>query len=632
MAFGKQGAQLFGLGAGRGSGIPGLPAQTFQLGAYSNNLTSSETWLGAPFDYQLGFIRNSSWANMRTDASNAAAASYTRPQYWAVALTPGLTATPVTTLANVGAGSNDADITYIAQQLLLTQAGGTIWIRPGWEMNGNFYPWTQGGTTQSQLDYVAAFQKWVTLFRAVSSRFKFSFCVNLGSTNGTDHLDPTLAYPGDSYVDAIEGDVYFDIGSTSSASALWGFYKAASAGLDWLVAYAATHSKPCGIVETGINSDTYSPIIDNLAAYAVSSSLARISYWESNDNFSAKLSANQYPNSATAFIADFGKPVITSASSATGDISGTFTQVLTASKAVTWQIVGGANKSKFSISGSNLQIIGPAVGTYVVQVRAVDSRDQYVLQTFTATIVAAYVFTNTEASAYVARMGVQPNYTRKGLIDTFIGSLKSGSVYSALDTLHIFAAHDGTAGLLNVIGASNTATGANSPTFTTDRGYTGSGTAYVTLNRPANTAGSYGTNAGHLSCWELTNLANDTASCGHGSAQICSRDSTSHFQGLVNSFTNNTGIASASGNGHWIANRTTSAAQQYYKNGASIGSDTNASNNAPGAGSWVACTANTSFPAARQIAIMTTGGSLDATKSAALYNACQTYLHAIGAV
>ena len=373
-----------------------------ELGAYSNNLTASETWLGTPFDFQVGFIRDSSWANMRSDAAAAAAgAPYTRPTFWAIGLTPGLTATPVTSLASIAGGSNDADITFIAQQLLLTQASGDIWVRPGWEMNGDFYPWTIGGGLHT--DFANAFIKWVTLFRAVSSRFKCSFCVNLTNINVPGgHFDPVLAYPGDSYVDAIEGDVYFDVNLQPDGGALFGYYKdVADRGLTWLYTFANTHSRPWGVIEWGINSDTatYWPIIDLMYNFLVANGASRSGYWDSNDNFSGKLSNNQYPTAATRFIADFGKPIITSAATASVAGGDAFSWPLTAGHTiVVWQIIGGADSSKFLISGSNLTMAAKDFSAptdvggnnvYDVQIRAVDARQQVsATQNFAVTVTA----------------------------------------------------------------------------------------------------------------------------------------------------------------------------------------------------------------------------------------------------
>jgi hypothetical protein len=88
----------------------------------------------------------------------------------------------------------------------LVQAGyKRIYLAPGWEMNGDWYPWSINGSNQSQ--FVAAFQH-------VSN-----YCHNYG--NGSDirmvwnpssmfpgSYDYNTFYPGDQYVDVIGLDIY----------------------------------------------------------------------------------------------------------------------------------------------------------------------------------------------------------------------------------------------------------------------------------------------------------------------------------------------------------------------------------------------------------------------------------------
>lgn len=88
---------------------------------------------------------------------------------------------------------------------------------------------------------------------------------------------------------------------------------------------------------------------------------------------------------------------------------------------------------------------------------------------------SGYSYNNTEAETFVNAMTVEPDDTRKGLIDDFIGGLKTDGIYTKLGFLYILAAHDEQAARLNVLNpASNALTG--SPTFTTDRGFTSDGT------------------------------------------------------------------------------------------------------------------------------------------------------------
>jgi hypothetical protein len=88
---------------------------------------------------------------------------------------------------------------------------------------------------------------------------------------------------------------------------------------------------------------------------------------------------------------------------------------------------------------------------------------------------------HTEAQALFAQISSQPDATRKGVINTLIGSMKSASIWTKFDFLYVLAAHDSqTAGLNWINPGTSTLTPTNSPTFTADRGYQGNGSnAYL---------------------------------------------------------------------------------------------------------------------------------------------------------
>jgi hypothetical protein len=94
---------------------------------------------------------------------------------------------------------------------------------------------------------------------------------------------------------------------------------------------------------------------------------------------------------------------------------------------------------------------------------------------------AAY---SAEAEALFAAMTVQPDTTRKGVIDTFIKTMIADGIWAKLDVLWVLRAHDAQAGRLNwKTPASFALTAVNSPTFTVDRGYTGdASTKYLNTN------------------------------------------------------------------------------------------------------------------------------------------------------
>lgn len=78
--------------------------------------------------------------------------------------------------------------------------GTEILLRPGWEMNGTWYPWCR------KADYAAAWRYLVNRMRAKgAANVRFVWCVN--ALYGTES-DPAAYYPGDAYVDYVGIDGY----------------------------------------------------------------------------------------------------------------------------------------------------------------------------------------------------------------------------------------------------------------------------------------------------------------------------------------------------------------------------------------------------------------------------------------
>lgn len=99
---------------------------------------------------------------------------------------------------------------------------------------------------------------------------------------------------------------------------------------------------------------------------------------------------------------------------------------------------------------------------------------------------------DSDAQAYfdaiVTNGGSDPDTTRKNLINDLVTGLKSDSIWSKVTALYLFAAHDSVAARVNIKTPTNLASAVNSPTFTTDRGYTGDAvSAHVDTNLTAST-------------------------------------------------------------------------------------------------------------------------------------------------
>ncbi len=251
----------------------------------------------------------------------------------------------------------------------------------------------------------------------------------------------------------------------------------------------------------------------------------------------------------------------------------------------------------------------------------------------------SYSFVNAEASAYVAAMSVQPDDTRKELIDTYVGALKSSGVWPALDILYVLASHDSQAAKLNLKApasfvAVNVGAG---PTFVADRGFTsnGSSTALDTQWVPNTNGVNFTLNDASQWVWCLTNAQSNQRAIGGNSGSpagfICPRSTTDAVIAQMNS-----GSAQTLGAGSFTTSvgftgyqRRAAGAMAVFKDGVSAATATAAASSRATQSQWICGGNNNSFDP-RQIAIAAWGASLN-TLEAGFYNATLAYLQGVGA-
>ena len=99
--------------------------------------------------------------------------------------------------------------------------------------------------------------------------------------------------------------------------------------------------------------------------------------------------------------------------------------------------------------------------------------------TLSGTLVAEPTYLGgDETAAIIAAMTVKPNAARTTAIDNLVYALKNGGVWAKLDVLYVLAAHHEQAGRINWKNPGTfDLTAGNSPSFTTDTGFTGSTSA-----------------------------------------------------------------------------------------------------------------------------------------------------------
>lgn len=247
-----------------------------------------------------------------------------------------------------------------------------------------------------------------------------------------------------------------------------------------------------------------------------------------------------------------------------------------------------------------------------------------------------------EATALFAAMTSSPDAAHKTLIDNLIVALKSAGIWTLLDWFWAALGnqHDS---LLNWKNPAQTGTNVNSLTHTNYVGFSGADdvSKYMSTTYNLSTGGgNWARNAACVFAWSDQSsggggFAGSSAGVGAGGAVLLPRassDDNSYW--YVNGTPYNTNADGAvSPPGLWSANRSGASAEQLYLNGSALHT---------GAVASTAIVSGTmdfgTYARGSAIVVSATGthfkggglgGSLDATKQAALYGALNTYLAAI---
>lgn len=255
------------------------------------------------------------------------------------------------------------------------------------------------------------------------------------------------------------------------------------------------------------------------------------------------------------------------------------------------------------------------------------------------------------AQAYfsaVQAAGSKVRDDRRPLYDDLIVRLGTQGIWSSLDRLPIFAAEDSVAALVDVRSLV-TMTAAGSPTFTADRGYTGtdgSSTVYIDSGfNPSTAGGNYTQNAAHISVWANSDV---TSGASGGIAIGLQTNATGSQSNILPEYNDgksyyrcndvvavpSAGIVDATSLGHRLANRSGAAAQQGYKN--AVDQSVVAVTSAGLSNGNFMLLGSLTTPAthatgdSHQISAASIGGSLSASNVAAFYGALRAYMTAVG--
>jgi Glycosyl hydrolase family 26 len=266
------------------------------LGVYVGNeprdVLRFERWLGREVDGVLGYT-GGSWDEIRDPKWFIDLWSQIdRPVFWSYPLL----SEDSGTLEDVANGRRNAYFRQGAQMLASFRPQDEhIYVRTGWEFNGDWFPWT--GINRERA-FIGAFRRFVDNFRAVSNRFRFEWNVNLGG----GQVDPERCYPGDAHVDIIGMDFYFnpEYNGTDPVAA-WDWMLKEERGLRWHQEFAASRRKPTAYSEWGVTTNNAGPFLERAKAWFDSHDVVYQTYWNSNASFQGKLSDGKFPRSANAY-------------------------------------------------------------------------------------------------------------------------------------------------------------------------------------------------------------------------------------------------------------------------------------------------------------------------------------------
>ena len=267
------------------------------------HLARFEQWLGAPADAVLGYTGDRDWRDM--DPGWIMGQFPDHPVLLSIPLFP-----QTSSLAAVAAGAEDGHFRAFADKILANAGSvaapdGNIYVRTGWEVGNEGWPWTQ----QAKGDPAAfreAFADFADAFHSASPKFKVVWDA------AGDRGDVTQYYPGDQHVDVVSQDFYWQPQwSSYDGGDAFAYYAGSSQGqgLNELKAFAAAHGKPFAVSEWGVKPGLDgTEFIQAAAKWFDDNDVLWATYWDSDAGHPGRLSDGSDPASGAAFRDAFGMP------------------------------------------------------------------------------------------------------------------------------------------------------------------------------------------------------------------------------------------------------------------------------------------------------------------------------------
>ncbi len=216
--------------------------------------------------------------------------------------------------------------------------------------------------------------------------------------------------------------------------------------------------------------------------------------------------------------------------------------------------------------------------------------------------------------------------------------LCTDTTWGKFDLLYILATQDATTALLNLPSATYNATAGNSPTFTADQGYTFALTKYLTTAFNPSTASSpnFVRNAASMGVYDRTAAAAQTGGLAGGYDGAIDNELTPRYTGDLSYWSLNdpgaNSFSSTTTQGSLFTNRSASGSKQFYRNGSSFATDTEASSGLINVDLYIGSinVSGVAHSRADQIAAMWAGGNFSGAEMTAFQARLNTLATTLG--
>jgi hypothetical protein len=242
-----------------GGGAGALP---YMIGIKTNGVPTGpakvESWLGRPMDLAGTTITTTSYIGSGTPYTTASGAHPLLECSFPLLSIFG-ESNDLSDMSQAAGGSYDATYEAMAEALA-SWANPLLSVRIGWELNGNWYKWSNGvGTNATYANFVSAFKRAAALVKKHNPHVLIQWNLAWGQP------DPTPYWPG-AYdastnpggVDVVSMDFYQANISQYNNGGMQSAWSLAQSGvtidLDWMVAFAKKYGVKIALSEYGAGS------------------------------------------------------------------------------------------------------------------------------------------------------------------------------------------------------------------------------------------------------------------------------------------------------------------------------------------------------------------------------------------